>query len=62
MTQEVPKNSKRIGSFLRGLYNAPSFPGIIENCLFMKNGAGVLALGFWLLASTLLFFGSFLAC
>jgi len=51
MTQEVPKNSKRIGSFLRGLHNAPSFPGIIEfNCLFMKNGAGVLAFGFWLLA------------
>jgi hypothetical protein len=49
MTQEVPKNSKRIGSILRGLHNAPSFPGIIEfNCLFMKNGAGVLALGFWL--------------
>lgn len=47
MTQEVPKNSKRIGSFLRGLHNAPSFPGIIEfNCLFMKNGDGVLALGF----------------
>jgi hypothetical protein len=58
-TQEVPKNSKRTGSFLRGLYNAPSFPGIIDfNCLFMKNRAGVLAFGFWLLA--FLFFGSLL--